>query len=90
MNETTIQPLGTKIYAAEMKKERRTESGLILDSASSVKETAQAVVLAIGDEVKLVSVNDNVYLDWSKTKLVIVDGHHRVIVDEEDVMAIVK
>ena len=87
MSETTIQPFGTKIYASEVKKERKTDSGIILEGANSVKETAAAQVLAIGDDVKCVKVGDRVYLDWSKTKLVVVDGAQRVIVDEEDVMA---
>lgn len=90
MTETTIQPFGTKLYASELKKERRTESGIILDGASSVKETAQAVVLAVGDEVKTVKVGDRVYIDWAKTKLVVVDGSQRVILDEEDVLALIR
>lgn len=90
MSETTIQPFGTKIYASEVKKERKTESGIILEGASSVKETAAAQILAVGDEVKNVKVGDRVYLDWSKTKLVVVDGAQRVIVDEEDVMAAIR
>ena len=90
MSETTIQPLGTKLYAAEVRKERKTESGIILDGASSVKETAAAVILAVGDEVTKVKVNDKVYLDWTKTKLVVVDGQQRVVLDEEDVLAIIK
>ena len=90
MSETTIQPFGTKIYASEVKKERKTDSGIILEGANSVKETAAALVLAVGDEVKSVKVGDKVYLDWSKTKLVVVDGAQRVIVDEEDVMAAIR
>lgn len=90
MSETTIQPFGTKIYASEVKKERKTDSGIILEGANSVKETAAAQVLAVGDEVKSVKVGDKVYLDWSKTKLVVVDGAQRVIVDEEDVMAAIR
>ena len=87
---TVIAPLGTKIYAAEVKKERKTDSGIILEGASSVKETAAAKVLAIGEEVKDLQVGDTVYLDWSKTKMIVVDGTQRVIVDREDVMAIIR
>lgn len=85
-----IEPLKTKIYAAEVKKERKSEFGIILDSATSLKETTPAKVLAVGPEVKTVKVDDLVYLDWAKTKLVVVDGSHRVIIDEEDVMAIIR
>lgn len=85
-----VEPLNSKIYAAEVKKERKSEFGIILDSATSIKETAAAKVLSIGPEVKNVKVDDLVYLDWSKTKLVVIDGAQRVIIDEEDVMAIIR
>lgn len=86
---TTVQPFGKNVFAAEIKKERKSESGIILEGTSSVKETAQAKVLAIGDKVENVKVGDVVYLDWSKTKLVVVDGAHRVIIAEEDITALV-
>ena len=85
-----VQPLNSKILAAEIKKERKSESGIILENVSSVKETAAAKVLAVGPDVKSVSVGDEVYLDWQKTKLVVVEGAQRVIVDEEDVMAVIR
>lgn len=85
-----VQPLNTKILAAEIKKERKSESGIILENVSSVKETAAAKVLAVGPDVKAIVVGDEVYLDWPKTKLVVVDGAQRVIVDQEDVMAIIR
>ena len=86
---TEVFPLGKKILAAEVKKERKSEGGLILEGVSSVKETAAARILAVGPEVKTIRVGDVVYLDWAKTKLVIIDGAHRVIVDEEDITALV-
>lgn len=85
-----VQPLNTKILAAEIKKERKSESGIILENVSSVKETAAAKVLAVGPDVEAIVVGDEVYLDWPKTKLVVVDGAQRVIVDQEDVMAIIR
>ena len=86
---TEVFPLGKKILAAEVKKERKSEGGLILEGVSSVKETAAAKILAVGPDVKTIRVGDVVYLDWAKTKLVIVDGAQRVIVDEEDITALV-
>lgn len=86
---TEVFPLGTKIYAGEIKKERKSESGIILEGASSIKETAAANIIAVGPEVKLLKAGDIVYLDWAKTKLVVVNGVQRVIVDQEDVMALV-
>ena len=86
---TEVFPLGTKLLAAEIKKERKSESGIILENVGSIKETAAARVLAVGPEVKTVKVGDEVYLDWAKTKLVVIEGAQRVILDQEDVQAIV-
>lgn len=86
---TEVFPLGTKILAAEVKKERKSDSGIILEGVNSIKETAAARVLAVGPETKAVKVGDVVYLDWAKTKLVVIDGAQRVIVDEEDITALV-
>lgn len=86
---TEVFPLGTKILAAEVKKERKSEMGIILEGVNSIKETSPARVLAVGPEVKTVKVGDTVFIDWPKTKLVVVDGAQRVILDEEDVHALV-
>lgn len=86
---TEVFPLGTKILAAEVKKERKSEAGLILEGTKSMNETAAARVLAVGPDVTDLKVGDEVYLDWSKTKLVIIDGAQRVIVDREDVSALI-
>ena len=86
---TEVFPLGTKLLAAEIKKERKSESGIILENVGSIKETAAARVLAVGPDVKIVKVGDEVYLDWAKTKLVVIEGAQRVLVDEEDIHALV-
>lgn len=86
---TEVFPLGTKILAAEVKKERTTESGIFVGDSSSLKETSAARVIAVGPDVKHIKVGDTVYLDWTKTKLVMIDGAQRVIVDQEDIHALV-
>lgn len=86
---TEVFPLGTKLLAAEIKKERKSESGIILENATSLKEASAAKILAVGPDVKVLKAGDEVYIDWSKTKLVIIDGAQRVILDQEDVHALV-
>lgn len=86
---TEVFPLGTKILAAEIKKERKSEGGLILEGATSLKEASSAKILAVGPDVKTLKVGDEVYIDWSKTKLVVIEGAQRVILDQEDVHALV-
>lgn len=86
---TEVFPFGKRILAAEVKKERKSEAGIILEGTKSMNETAAAKVIAAGPDVKNVKVGDTVYLDWAKTKLVVIEGAQRVILDEEDVLAII-
>lgn len=86
---TEVFPLGKNILAAELKKERKSESGIILEGVSSIKETAGAKVLAVGPEVTSVKVGDEVYIDWTKTRLVVIDEAQRVILNEDDVHALI-
>lgn len=86
---TEVFPLNTKVLAAEVKKERKSESGIILEGTKSMNETAAAKILAIGPDVDKIKVGDTVYLDWSKTKLVIVEGAQRVILDQDDIFGII-
>jgi len=86
---TEVFPLGTKILAAEVKKERVSESGIILENAGSIKEASAARILAIGPDVSKLKVGDEAYIDWTKTKLVVINGNQRVILDQEDVHALV-
>lgn len=86
---TEVFPLGTKILAAEVKKERKSEAGIILEGTKSVNETAAAKIIAVGPNVTNTKVGDTVYLDWAKTKLVVIEGAQRVLLDQEDVFAIV-
>ena len=83
-----MKPLGTKVYIAEVKVERKSVGGIILEGANSIRETKFAKVLAIGDEVKKVAVNDTIVLDWSKCYPVKVQDTERAIIDEEHILAV--
>jgi len=86
---TEVFPLNTKLLAAEVKKARKSESGIILEGTKSMNETAAARIIAVGPDVDKLKVGDTVYLDWAKTKLIIVDGAQRVLLDQEDIYGIV-
>jgi co-chaperonin GroES (HSP10) len=86
---TEVFPLGTKLLAAEVKKERKSEAGIILENTKAANETAAARVLAVGPDVTNIKVGNEVYIDWAKTKLVVIDGAQRVILDQEDVHALI-
>lgn len=83
-----IRPLHKKILVAENKSEQKTESGIILEGANSVRDSKRGTVLAIGPEVTDVKVGDVVYLDWTKASIVKVGEAQRVIIDEEFIVAI--
>jgi co-chaperonin GroES (HSP10) len=85
-----IQPLHKKVYIAEHKVERKTESGIILEGATSVRETRFASVLAVGSEVTKVAVGDKIILDWGKCAPVKIGDVERAMIDEEHIMAIAR
>ena len=84
-----IEPLGKRVYIAEVKEtERKTESGIILEGATSVKVTKFAEVLEIGYDVKKVRKGDKIVLDWGKCIPVKIGNVERALIDEEHILAI--
>lgn len=84
----SVEPLGTKVYIGEVKKEKKTASGIILEGANSVKETKFAVVLAIGCDVKKVRIGHKVIIDWGKCVPVKINDTERAMIDEEHILGI--
>ena len=85
-----IRPMNDRILVAENKKEETTSSGIIIEGARGVGDTAKATVLAIGPNVKDVKVGDVVLLDWSKAAPVKVGDVQRAMIKEEFVIAVVE
>jgi len=83
-----VEPLGTKVYIAEIKAEKKTASGIILEGATSVRETKFAEVLAIGYDVKKVRKGDRIIIDWGKCMPVKIGDVERAIIEEEHILAI--
>ena len=83
-----MTPLGTKVYIGEVKVEKKTASGIILDTATSVRETKFAEVLAVGYDVKKVRVGNRIVLDWSKCYPVKVGDVQRAMIKEENIIAV--
>ena len=82
-----MTPLGTKVYIGEVKTEKKTASGIILEGANSVRETKFAEVLAVGYDVKKVRVGQRIVLDWSKCFPVKIGDVERAVIDEEHILA---
>lgn len=83
-----IEPLGKRVYIAEVKAEKKTASGIILEGANSVKETKFAEVLEIGYDVRKVRVGQKVIIDWGKCIPVKINDVERALIDEDNILAI--
>ena len=84
-----VKPLKDKLLIAEGKKDTTTESGIILDGRG-LGNTTPGIVIAIGPDVQEVKEGDTVYLDWSKSKPVTVNGTQRVIISECEIIAVLE
>jgi len=83
-----VTPLQDRVLVAENKKEDTTESGIIIEGARGVGNTAKATVLAIGPTVKDVKVGDVVLLDWGKASPIKVGDVQRAMIKEEFILAV--
>jgi co-chaperonin GroES (HSP10) len=81
-----FEPLGKRVYIAEVKTEKKTASGIILEGANSIRETKFAEVLAVGYDVKKVRVGQRIVLDWSKCFPVKIGDIERAVIDEEHIL----
>lgn len=90
LNIMNVTPLKKKVLVAENKTEHKTDSGIILEGTTSVRESKQGTVLAIGPQVTLVAVGDVILLEWNKAQVVKIGDAQRVIVDEENIVAVVE
>lgn len=84
----SIEPLGKRVYIAEVKAEKKTASGIILEGANSVKETKFAEVLEVGYDVRKVRVGQKVVIDWGKCIPVKINDIERALIDEDNILAI--
>ena len=85
-----VRPLGKKVLVAENKRENQTASGIIIEGRDAQGESKTGTVLAIGPDVTSVAVNDKVLLEWNKAQVVTVDGAQRVMVLEENIVAVLE
>ncbi len=83
-----IRPMNDRVLVAENKKENKTESGIILDGARGVGDTARATVLAVGPDVKEVKVGEVILIDWSKASPVKIGDVQRAMIKEEFIIAV--
>jgi co-chaperonin GroES (HSP10) len=85
-----VQPLHDKVLVAENSRENTTESGIVIQGAAGTGESKSGTVLAVGPDVTDVKVGDVVYLMWSKAAVVKVGDAQRVIIKQEDIVAVLE
>jgi chaperonin GroES len=85
-----VVPMKDKVLVAENKRENTTSSGIVIEGASGLGESKTGTVLAIGSDVKDVKVGDVIYLEWNKAQVVTIDGSQRVIIKEENIVAVLE
>ena len=85
-----VKPLFKKVLVAEIKAVTKSEAGIILDNANSVREQNRAKVLAIGPDVTDVKEGDTILLDWTKASVVKIDGAQRAVVDQDHIVAVLE
>jgi co-chaperonin GroES (HSP10) len=85
-----ITPLKKKVLVAENRSEQKTDSGIILEGTTSARDSKQGTVLAIGPDVTMVKVGDVILLEWNKAQVVKIGDAQRVIVSEDDIVAVME
>jgi co-chaperonin GroES (HSP10) len=81
-----IHPLGKKILLAELKTEKTSSFGIVIEGNAG--DSMRFSVLAVGPDVQKIKVGTNVFLDIPKAQIVSVEGKQRLLVDEEFITAI--
>ena len=85
-----VVPMKDKVLVAENRKENTTASGIVIEGAGGLGESKTGTVLAIGPDVKDVKVGDVIYLEWNKAQVVTIDGAQRVMIKEENIVAVLE
>jgi co-chaperonin GroES (HSP10) len=85
-----ITPLKKKVLVAENKRETTTDSGIIIEGRDVQGNSKSGTVLAVGPLVTLVKVGDKILLEWNKAQIVTVDGSQRVVIDEDNIVAVME
>lgn len=84
-----IKPRPNHVLLVQKKVKKVTEAGVIIKGADDAFDTPTAVVVNVGDDVKDVSIGDEVYADWSGGQVTAVEGMQAVVIKEKNILAVV-
>jgi chaperonin GroES len=93
--KVNLIPLGKRVLVAPMDEdEEKTEGGLIIPDTAKEEKTSQGKVVKLGTTRKefkfLVEVGDKVFFKKYSPDEVEIDGEKYLLIEEEDILAIVK
>jgi co-chaperonin GroES (HSP10) len=83
-----LVPIKSKVLIQLIEKDKTTETGIILPVADR-DEANKATVIAIGDKVLDVQINDTVLPNWNQAIETKYDDKHKTyIIDEKDIVLV--
>lgn len=87
----TIRPIANTVVAAPVIKEQQTKSGLFIPQNTAQElETKVATVIAVGQAVERIKVGETILYKPYATFDVKLDNQTFVIVEDEDILAVVE
>lgn len=85
-----FKPLRKKVLVAQNKQDSTvTESGIIVTGKNAIN-TITGKVLAVGEEVTEVAVDDTIFLEWNQGRVTTVDNVQCVVIDESNIVAVLE
>lgn len=96
--QVKLKPLGNRVLAKRLEAEEKVKGGIILpDTAKKKQETAQVIALGTGKKDKngtlipfTVKVGDKILMDKYSGTEVTVEGDEYIILNADDIIAIVE
>jgi chaperonin GroES len=96
--QTKLKPLGNRVLAKRLEAEEKMKGGIILpDTAKKKQETAQVIAVGTGKKDKKgetipfpVKVGDKILMDKYSGSEVTLDGEEFVILNADDIIAVLE
>lgn len=92
--EVKLQPLGKRVLVKPVEKETKTAGGLIIPDTAEDKKSSQGTVVKLGltkaDYKFKVKEGDMVFFKKYSPEEIEIDGEKYMLVDEKDVLAVIK
>jgi len=80
-----IKPLKKNVLVVRLKKKSTTESGIILQNDYD-GNVDRAQVIATGNEVTMVKIDDIIFVDWNKASPVTLNDVPHYVVNEDNIV----